>query len=497
MKDRLNPILRQRAKALLLVFFMLMLLIFDSVSGFAQRGQTGNRREMNVGPPRYFALIIGNNSYRYLKRLNTAINDAVALERALRESYGFQTKLLTDAGREQIVNALNEYRRTLDEQSYLLIYYAGHGFYDRSVGAAYWQPVDARPDSDTLWISADDVTRNIKGVAAPHVLVISDSCYSGMLGRDDLVGIMPAERRRFLDKMREGRSRILIASGGNEPVDDGGGGGHSVFAGALLRGLRQIESDEFTASELFNRYILEQVAGKARQTPEYGVIRNSGHDSGDFVFKKAGNNKGRIAAPPVTPSPEDSYWNEIKDSDSVENYRTYLVKYPNGKYMEEARRKIRQMDRLEWRRIENSTNSDDFKKYLSMFEDGEFRELAIRKIKELESPDLPKDIEIIQVGKSKTEPLAPDQIRKYGVKSSANTPLLFAFEVTPHLAISVEIYDPHGKSVKSFTVGPFGTSPRSRKGKQEAFTPQLDGLYIVKLTGRYKLGNYSITLSRL
>jgi hypothetical protein len=38
--------------------------------------------------------------------------------------------------------------------------------------------------------------------------------------------------------------------------------------------------------ELVAGRLREAVAGKAEQTPECKVIRNSGHDAGDFVFKK-------------------------------------------------------------------------------------------------------------------------------------------------------------------------------------------------------------------
>jgi len=84
--------------------------------------------------------------------------------------------------------------------------------------------------------------------------------------------------------MRSGVARTLMASGGNEPVVDGGGRGHSVFAQALLDGLRGMGEKVFTAGELFHQYIEERVAGKSEQTPEYNPLRNSGHESGDFVF---------------------------------------------------------------------------------------------------------------------------------------------------------------------------------------------------------------------
>ena len=63
-----------------------------------------------------------------------------------------------------------------------------------------------------------------------------------------------------------------------------GGSGHSVFASALLDGLRGMSERVFTAEELFYQYIRERVTGKSDQTPEYNPLRASGHDAGDFVF---------------------------------------------------------------------------------------------------------------------------------------------------------------------------------------------------------------------
>jgi WD40 repeat protein/uncharacterized caspase-like protein len=245
------------------------------------------RRDPELTAPsgKYVALLIGNNAYQHLNQLKTAINDAEKVAGLLRESYGFETKVLLNATREKIISAINEHRRSLTDQDHLLIYYAGHGFFDRDVSKAYWLPVDARDTDNANWISADDVTTNIRGIRARHILIISDSCYSGAIVRENPIRLTtPAERERYIEKMMEGTSRILMASGGAEPVEDGGGGGHSVFANALLRGLRQMDMPMFTAEELFFRFVKEPVAGKSDQTPEYSPIRNSGHDAGDFVF---------------------------------------------------------------------------------------------------------------------------------------------------------------------------------------------------------------------
>lgn len=237
---------------------------------------------ISAGPS--YALVIGIDDYASLPHLHTAVNDARAVGAALRDRYGFVTEVLENATRYQLLSALNRYRSTAHEGDSLLIYYAGHGHYDKDADKAYWLPADAQPDNSANWIIADDITSDIRVIPAKHILVIADSCYSGGLTRDAAV-FTPEERSRYLVKMAAGKSRTLLASGGNEPVADGGGSGdHSVFAAAFLAGLQAMPSTTFAAHELFNDYIGIPVAGRSQQTPQYLFIRNSGHDAGDFLF---------------------------------------------------------------------------------------------------------------------------------------------------------------------------------------------------------------------
>jgi uncharacterized caspase-like protein len=190
-----------------------------------------------------------------------------------------------NADREDIMNGFNEVRAQLTTEDNLLIYYAGHGDFDKNVNKAYWLPVDAQPDNDTNWIIVDNITTNIRRMAPKHVLVVADSCYSGTLTRSALTKLTTAEeKQRFLKKMMDRTSRTLMSSGGNEPVADGGGSGHSIFASVFLRALRSVDDSTFTAEQLFHHYIKEAVAGQAQQVPEYNIIKNSGHAGGDFVF---------------------------------------------------------------------------------------------------------------------------------------------------------------------------------------------------------------------
>lgn len=236
---------------------------------------------------KYFALAIGIDHYKHLDRLGTAVNDAKEVARVLREDYGFDVRILLDqkATRQNISRELNNMRRSLTSKDRLLIYYAGHGDYNQETDTAYWLPVDAERTDTTNWIDARSITDTLKLTNARHVLIVADSCYSGTLVRKTATDLTGGETREiYLRKMMEKTSRVLIASGGNEPVADAGSVGHSIFADVFIRALKQSERDVFTAEELHINWIKEAVAGRSAQTPEYRIIRASGHDGGDFIF---------------------------------------------------------------------------------------------------------------------------------------------------------------------------------------------------------------------
>ncbi len=234
----------------------------------------------------YYALVIGNNDYQNLPKLQTAVKDAEDIADVLKSLYGFEVKLLLNATRAKILGAISEYRRTLDDSANLLIYYAGHGELDRDADRAYWLPVDAEPDNNANWISADDITGDLRAMPSRHVLVIADSCYSGAM-RGARAQIAPDDKSRFILQVREKKSRTLMTSGAIEPVSDGGGAVNSVFAEALIQGLSGMDDAAFSAGTLFSDYVRIRVGGKAHQTPLYSPLVNSGDQGGDFVFLRA------------------------------------------------------------------------------------------------------------------------------------------------------------------------------------------------------------------
>ena len=233
----------------------------------------------------FHALVIGNDAYRALPRLRTAVKDARAVAALLESRYGFRVTTLTNATRAETIQALQKMRSRLTERDNLLIYYAGHGKLDRGADRGYWLPTDAVEDSPVNWINNVTITDTLKAIQAKHVMVVADSCYSGTLTRDTRgIEVRPKESD-YIEKTHRKKSRTVLASGGLEPVSDSGGSGHSVFAKAFMDALRDNDG-VIDGLDVF-AYVRKQVRLNADQVPNYANIRMAGHEvGGDFLFAR-------------------------------------------------------------------------------------------------------------------------------------------------------------------------------------------------------------------
>lgn len=242
---------------------------------------------------RYYALIIGNQNYDQLENLKTPRYDAERAAQILKNKYGFSVQVIEDANDVAMLKALNDLNGVLKPNDNLLIYYAGHGYRLKSdqLESGYWLPRNAdRPPNDTFWVPNEQITSHIGRLQAKRILVVADSCYAGLLSTDpsffflDKPTVVSSDYIAF--KLPK-RSRLLIASGGDNPVLDEGGAGNSVFAKAFLDVLDG-NNGILTAPALFSL-----VQGKVKeaslhnhfaQQPEFKSIKGAGHEVGDFFF---------------------------------------------------------------------------------------------------------------------------------------------------------------------------------------------------------------------
>jgi TPR repeat protein len=254
---------------------------------------------------RYYALIIGNQNYDQLENLKTPLYDATRAANILKDKYGFTVQIIEDGTGVQMLKALNELNSVLTENDNLLIYYAGHGYRlkTESMENGYWLPRNAeRPPNNTFWVPNEQITDNIGRLKAKRVLVVADSCYAGLLSDDPFFFVFSnstaspqAPSAQLIQYRIAKRARLLIASGGDNPVlDESIDGRNSVFAKAFLDVLDS-NQNILTSPALFSlvQGKVKNEAAKSHfaQQPEMKAIKGAGHEAGDFFFVPKGLGK--------------------------------------------------------------------------------------------------------------------------------------------------------------------------------------------------------------
>lgn len=246
---------------------------------------------MNFG--RYYAIVIGNQNYQQIESLQTPKYDAARAARILADKYGFTVQILDDANDITMLKTINDLNAVLKPEDNVLIYYAGHGTRLKSGAfeSGYWLPVNAdAPPEDRFWIPNEQITGHLGRLTARRVLVVADSCYSGLLSTDPsylFLNDKVSYSKEYIKYKLPKRARLLLSSGGDKPVLDEGSGGNSVFARAFLD---ELEANQgiMSSPELFSRIRkrVEVAAAKNKfvQTPEFKSIKGAGHEVGDFFF---------------------------------------------------------------------------------------------------------------------------------------------------------------------------------------------------------------------
>lgn len=260
-----------------------------SVAASGSGGVGSLPRDVKLG--RYFAVIIGNNSYRdaQYQSLKSAVSDATAVANVLQKRYGYQTTLVLNASRLEMLTALSSMRDKMKPEDNLLVYYAGHG--ELSGATGYWVPTDGAANNAKSWISNAAISDILNSLPAKKVMVVADSCYSGSMTRAPVANLAaantPDKWNAYVKTMAAGRSRTALTSGGVQPVPDTGTGNHSYFARAFLNVL-QDNNRLMEAQRLFREVstslALNSINSPIPQNPQYAPIRYAGHESGDFFF---------------------------------------------------------------------------------------------------------------------------------------------------------------------------------------------------------------------
>ena len=258
----------------------------DASRGVATLRTQEGETSAETGPSRTYAsrhaLVIGIDDYEDpgYPDLGYAVADARAIAKMVIEQFQFpegNVKLLLngDANKDAVEDALEEWASDPDrvgEEDLFVIFFAGHGV-TRDLGSrgsrGYLVPVDGekdrkgRPSWGSL-IGMPDFEEVSEAIPAKHALFILDCCFGGLaVKRSD-----PPVAAGLTSRARQ----VITAGGADQEVLDTGGGGHSVFTGALLSAMRgdaDLDGDgAVTFGEIFN-HVGREVQRKTEdaQTP--------------------------------------------------------------------------------------------------------------------------------------------------------------------------------------------------------------------------------------
>jgi uncharacterized protein len=237
------------------------------------------------GLGRYYALVIGNSRYENFENVPSAENDAKAMAALLRDSYGFEVKLLLNARNKQILTSLYELSQNLAENDNLVVYFAGHGKRDLRNRRGWWMPVDAAADASakTNWLANQEVSDRLALIPSRHILVLADASYVGDITRGapqpEPQSLTPAQWTKYVETTKRKRARLALASGTD--------GASSRFTKALIDVLQK-QQGVVPASRI-HRQVVSALTADQRVTsavPTLAPLQSAFHDGVDFLFQR-------------------------------------------------------------------------------------------------------------------------------------------------------------------------------------------------------------------
>lgn len=234
----------------------------------------------------YHALFIGVNKYpnRGLQDLKHPISDARRLRDVLIDNYTFAKEnitLLENPDEDKILTAFEQLASTVGPEDNVLIFYAGHGYWDEAAEQGYWLPSDASNTRRSRWISNSTIGDEISRINSRHTLLISDACFAGSLL---ITRNVNSDQDDALDELHRLQSRKAMTSGALTEVPD-----KSYFIDELIGTLNNNQTPRISTRQLFSKFELSlinnsPVIGGERLRPLYGEIRDAGDKRGEFLF---------------------------------------------------------------------------------------------------------------------------------------------------------------------------------------------------------------------
>lgn len=366
--------------------------------------------------------VIGINSYIEWPRLKTAVNDAKAVRDVLLSRYYFHKEHLIElydeqATRQNIIGKLRYLAENVKKDDSLLVYYAGHGHLDTITKAGSWIPVESGIEDASDWISNHDIKNYLKvdAIKAKHILLISDSCFSGDFFRGQR-GKLPKVTDEVIKEAYCLTSRQAITSGGLEPVSDEGFGRNSVFSHFLVKTLEENQKLFLVPTDFFPD-IKAGVVENAEQFPRIGSLTGTGGQQGGelVLFLKQESRLEDISAKKSAKMEEFARLKQLEEEEEIAKKEEHAEIARQEKEVAELDNRIQEMRK----RLNTplALENDSLDSMLAMVQQKEEQQRRIEELrKKRQEEETKRRAEIARLKREKKEKLIAalkEDIRKY------------------------------------------------------------------------------------
>ena len=290
------------------------------------------------------ALVMGNDNYQNVAKLQKAGNDAVAMATELRAA-GFDVILHKDLNYRGMVRAMESLYNSITGGDEVVVFFAGHGVQIRN--GSYLLPTDIEANSESevekTAYALNDMMDHLGEARAAFSLVLIDACRDNPLktrGRNvgGTRGLNPPDPPK-------GQMIVYSASRGQQALDrlnDSDTHPNSVFTREFISRMR---TPGLRVEELV-RDIQDAVERLARSVSHEQRPAMYNEARGNFYFFAP----QASAAPAVAAAlaqdnaqREDRFWDDTKLAGNREGFEAYLQQYPSGRYASLARANINRL----------------------------------------------------------------------------------------------------------------------------------------------------------
>lgn len=294
---------------------------------------------LSIDPPRAsqatqaerrVALVVGNSAYGpEIGALANPINDATDVAELLGAA-GFEIILKLDVDRDEMLRAIIDFGRLLDDGGVGLFYYAGHAV--QLDGSNYLIPLGAQIDrEDYVQLEAVDVNQvlgRMGGADNRLNIVILDACRN-----NPFRSISRGVSRGLAQTLAPTGTYIAYSAGPGQVALDGDGRNSPYTAGLL----EMAAQPGLPLEEVFKGVRVKVLAStQDKQTPW-----TSSSITGDFYFHRPPPEVAEpVATPPAATSDDLVVWSAIANSQNAEDFEIFLETYPKSPLAPFARQRL-------------------------------------------------------------------------------------------------------------------------------------------------------------